>query len=47
MGAQLQGLGLNLARAGRLINVARVNPTGKDQLLDSFLTGLNLHGFNE
>ncbi len=31
-GAQLEGLGLNLARAGRLIN-ARVSLTGKDQLL--------------
>lgn len=46
-GAQLQGSGLNLARAGRLINVTRVSPTGKDQLLDSFLTRLNQRGFNE
>lgn len=46
-GAQLQGLELNLARVGRLINVARVSPTGKDQLLDSFLTRLNQHGSNE
>lgn len=46
-GAQLQGRGLNLARAVMLINVARVNPTGKDQLLDRFLTGLNQQEFNE
>lgn len=46
-GAQLQDLGLSLARAGRLIRVACVNPTGKDQLWDSFLTGLNQHAFNE
>lgn len=44
--AQLQGLGLNLARASRLINITHVDPTERDRSLLSFLSGPNQHGFN-